>query len=187
MTRRVLAALAAMGLLFLLTASAQKPRPTQQLAVYDADGKRLGIVTGGEYAFGQFVPLVPFLVDEVPLMLLVYRDGFFQHSTVAWESSNCSGTPFVISLRSSSSSMPVVAIGLPGNTVYIENGPAKTVNIRSYSTAPVGWLDYPPLQRSACAPWEGLQPGASQPRQVTIPARPLVDMNTQFKPPFTVR
>lgn len=180
MKKQAIAILATVGTLLALTAFAQRPQvhPTQQLSVYDADGKKVGVVSGGNYTYGQFVPLVPFKVDDIPFLLMVFRDGFLLSGTVGYESTNCSGPPMVFSYNSSPSSLPQSAVGLPGTTIYVENGPPRTITVRSYLTPPVGWLDgsQPP---SSCVPY--LAP------RLGYPARALIDLNTQFKPPLTVR
>lgn len=185
MTKLVIPVLAAIGTLFLVAALAQKPSATQQLAVYDSGGKKVGDVTGAQYYLGPFVPQVSFKVEDFPFMLLVFRDGFVQGSEVLWESAACSGAPFVLGSTSyghpMSSSMPIVAVGLPGSTVYVEDGPARVITVRSYSSQPVLGTD-PSLGSSQCgraAPFLSSYP--------TYPARPLINMDTEFKPPFTVR
>lgn len=184
MKKQAVAIFAVIGTLLVLTASAQKPQvaPTQQLTVYDADNRKVGVVSGGNYTYGQFVPLVPFKVDNIPFLLEVFRDGIRLNGTVVYESTNCSGPPLVFSYNSSPSSLPQSAVGLPGTTIYVENGPPRTITVRSYSTAPVGWLDYKPQPPSSCVPTlPELFPG------VAYPGRALIDLNTQFRPPFIVR
>jgi len=184
MTKRVTAFLAAIGTAFLLTAYAQRLRSPQQLAVYDADGKKVGVVTGAEHVYGAFLPAVPFKVDQVPLFLQVFRDGFVGQSVVAWESTDCSGTPFLTVGAPGDfrppSALPLVGVGLPGNTVYVEDGPPRTINVRSYSTFPL--QGPPPWPPHRC-----VLPGITPWTRVSVPARPLIDMNTEFRPPFTVR
>lgn len=186
MTKRLIPVIAAIGTLFLVAALAQKPSATQQLAVYDADGKKVGDVTGAQIAWGQFLPQVSFKVESVPFMLLVFRDGFAQNNEVVWESTDCSGAPFVLGDvwygQSLPGPMPVVAVGLPGSTVYVEDGPARAITVRSYSTQPVPGL-YPSFGPSQCE--ESTRPLSSSLQ--TIPARPLINIDTKFKPPFTVR
>jgi hypothetical protein len=183
MTKRIVVSLAAIGVLLALTASGQKLRPTQQLTVYDADGKKVGVIAGGDYTDSEFLPLVPFKVDDVPFMLLVFRDGFVGYRVVVWESANCSGTPFLtLSNPSAPSSLPRVGVGLPGSTVYVEDGPARTITAGSYSTYPFPGANQPPWIPSQCTraqvfPWTAM----------AVPARALIDMDTLFKPPFTVR
>jgi len=187
MTKSVIPVLAAIGTLFLIAALAQSPHPTtQQLTVYDADGKKVGDVTGAQIVWGQFLPQVSFKVEDVPFLLLVFRDGFAQNDEVVWESTDCSGTPFVLRElwyggQPLPSPMPIVAVGLPGNTVYVEDGPARAITAGSYSTQPEPGLELPfgPSQcEKIMRPLSGFQ---------TIPARPLINMDTKFKPPFKVQ
>jgi len=185
MKGRVTTFVAVIGILFLVAALAQRPHPIEQLAVYDSDGRRVGPVAGGEDAIGGFEPLVSFNVEGVPFMLFVFRDGLASNTNVVWESTDCSGEPF-ISLEighSAPSSLPIVAVAVPGSTVYVENGTALTVTLRSLSTGPLNLPANTPPFPPTCFPVE--------PNPVVklraVPARPLIDMSTNFKPPFTVR
>lgn len=185
MKKRVVLFLAGIGTLILLTASFQRLQPTQQLTVYDADGKKVGVVTGGDPVGGSFRPLVPLKIDGIALMLGVLRDGFTGHATIAWESTDCTGTPFLQitspGYTSQPSSFPLVGVGLPGNTVYVEDGPVRPIAIRSYSTIP---LQGPGTPLHQCVrPQAEYDPYI----RVSAPARPLIDMNTLYTPPFTVR
>jgi len=171
-----------MGMVFLLTAYAKNLYSPQQLAVYDAYGKRVGVVSGGMHGTLGFKPIVSFKFQDVPFMLLVYRDGFHV-AEVFWESTDCSGQPFipVAASSSSQSSLPVVAVAMPGSTVYVEDGPARPIAVRSHSTypgypVPGGGPSLPPQ----CV--EYLPYGVA----TAVPARPLVDMKSYFTPPFTV-
>ena len=186
MTKRIIVSLAAIGLLLPLAASAQKLRPVQQLTVYDADGNRVGVIIGAETEYDAFHPLVPFKVDDVPFMLSVFRDGFAAQEVVVWESTDCSGAPFIPigtpDYPITRSSLPIVALGVPGSTVYVEDGAVTTIGVRSYSTMPINApRNVPPLPTRCAAP--GIVPWIRQ----VVPARALIDMNTLFKPPFTVR
>jgi hypothetical protein len=189
MAKRVVISLSVIGILFLLTAFAQKSKlhPTQQLIVYDTEGKKVGIVNGAQFIYSQFLPVVPFKVDGVAFMLNVFRDGFEGFGTVVWESNDCSGTP-LITLDSPgfvdpASSFTTVAVGLPGSTVYVENGPARTITVRSFSTSPVPGLDKRFPQPAQCVTSNFVPPWT----MVSVPARALIDMNAHFTPPFTVR
>lgn len=185
MKKQFAGVLLAIGVLFLITAFAQSTHSPQQLAVYDSNGKRVGAVVGGEYTFGSFLPMVPFKVQGVPMMLLVFQDSFAGHDAPVWESTDCSGNPFIPSGTPgyvlSPSSLPLAVVGVPGNTVYVQDGAARSIVVRSSSTlplnAPFGRPGLPPQ----CEPWN-----APSPRTV-VPARALVDLNTQFNPPFAVR
>jgi hypothetical protein len=175
MTKLIVGTLAAVGAVFLVTALAQSPRPTQQLVVYDGRGKRVGIVSGG--GENPLRPLVPFQIDGVPFMLYVSRDGFSQDEVV-WQSADCTGTPYVWvagpGYTYKPSSTPAVAVGPPGNTVYVESGSPVTMTFHSYSIGAPG--------DSPCSSY-----GALSVIHQAAPARALVDMNTFYTPPFTVR
>jgi hypothetical protein len=181
MRKRVLALAAAMGMVFLLTAYARNLFSPHQLAVYDAYGKRVGLVSGA--TSGK--PMVSFKFQDVPFMLLVLRDGF-QASLVVWESTDCSGQPFIPTggdpYPFSPSSLPIVAVAMPGNTVYVEDGTPRSITARSYSTYPGH-----PGPGGSPGSWPQCAESPAQPWVLTsVPARPLVDMNSYFTPPFTV-
>lgn len=185
MKKRLVILLGAIGTLVLLTTSFQRIQHTQQLTVYDAEGKKVGSVGAVEYIYSQALPQVLGKVQDVPFMLYVFRDGFIGVGTVVWESTDCSGTPLItLSTDNPPSSMPRVAIGLPGCTAYVENGPARTVTVGSFSSDAVPGIDKRFPNPSQCIPASVLP--VAWTRLVT-PARPLIDLNTQFKPPFTVR
>ncbi len=189
MAKRIAISLAAIGIVFLLTAYAQRSQihPTQQLTVYDSEGKKVGIVTGTHHVASRLVPVIPFEVGGVAFMLFVFREGFEGFGTVVWESNDCSGTPLIRinspGLLDPESSLATVAVGLPGTTVYVENGPPRTITAGSFSTSPVPGRDSRFPHPSECVasnfalPW----------RMVSVPARPSIDLNGEFKPPFTVR
>jgi hypothetical protein len=174
MKRHLLLAFAAVATVFILAAYAQKPASVQQLAVYDAEGKRIGIVSGGAQIV-DMLPLVSFKIEAVPFMLFVYRNGFGPGQLV-WESENCTGQAyFIVYTADGLSSLQTAAIGPPGNTVYVEDGAPVTKTTHSMSVAGG--------QSSTC---RNLAP-FSNPPETVVPMRPLVDMNTLYKPPFTVR
>jgi len=99
-----------------------------------------------------------------------------------WESTDCTGVAYLsvnTSLSGPSnhyipSSSPAIAVGPPGSTVYVENGPPVLKTFHSNSVGA--------RATSACV---DLDPFPLY--TVSVPARPLVDMNTLYKPPFTVR
>ncbi len=185
MKKRMVIMLAAIAALILLTASFQRLQPTQQLTVYDADGRKVGPIAGAEWTFGVLLPLVSLKIDGVPMMLFVFRDSFVGHVSVVWESTNCSGTPFLPTgdedFVMSKSPLPFVGVGVPGNTVYVEDSTVNMITVRSYSTMPLnGPRDrpaLPPRCEQASAPFT----------RRSLPAKALLDLNTQFKPPFSVR
>lgn len=182
--KRLVILFAAIGTVLILTASFQRIQPTQQLTVYDSEGKKVGVVISAGSAYSEFVPLVPFRIGEPPIILYVFRDGFVADTVVGWESANCSGAPVIPfgtpDYPPTPSSLPLVAVGIPGSTVYVEAGVPRTITLRSVSTAPLWTRDTPSLPTKCVQrvyPWTGL----------AVPTRPLIDMNTLYKPPFSVR
>ncbi len=145
MTKRVLGVLIAAGAIYVLTAWAQNLRSPQQLVVYDGDGKRVGVVVGTQQLGTTLAPLVAFKVDDVPFMLFAYRDALDGVNNVGWESTNCSGTPFLFTDSRPASTLPRSGVGVPGSTVYVEAGPPRNVNIRSIVYVPGRICVYPPL------------------------------------------
>lgn len=188
-------------------ARAQSLKAAGQLTVFDADGKTVGkVLDANDAVAGDAVHVnVAFRLDGgVPtssgssgttlFVLNVYRDGFATETLinppVAWQSNDCSGTPFLgkfmsaNGVASSGGSIPLVAVGFPGNTVYVENGATETITIGSYSThtvAALAGLELEPV--SAC-----LNTGYLIGAQARLfPARPLINMDDHFRAPFVVR
>ena len=185
----------------------QSLKTVGQLTVFDADGKTIGkVLDASDATAGDAVHVnVAFRVEGgVPassgssgttlFVLNVYRDGFATETLidppVAWQSNDCSGTPFLgkfmyaNGIASSGGSMPLVAVGFPGNTVYVENGATETITIGSYSThtvAALAGLELEPV--SACLNTGYLVGAQAQ----LFPARALINMNDHFRAPFMVR
>lgn len=195
-----------LGLLFWLTTSGahgQSLHTVGQLTVFDADGKTVGKVLDAGNPSGEAVHVnVAFKVGgpgtsgTTFLVLNVYRDGFATDADegiippVAWESNDCSGTPFLgrfiysTGIPYPGGSMPLVAVGIPGNTVYVETGPPQEVTIGSYSTPTVASLAYDDSQPVSSCVNTGFVVGA----QIALfPARALINMNDHFRAPFAVR
>jgi hypothetical protein len=186
---------------------AQSLKTVGQLTVFDADGKTVGKVldAGDGPSQGTAVSAkVAFRVHggvPAPLgtsgttlfVLNVFSDGFATDTLVtppvAWQSNDCSGTPFlgkfvfVNGIASSGGSMPLVAVGIPGNTVYVENGAPQTVTIGSYSTHTVAALAGGEEPVSACV---NTGPFVGGPVQL-FPARAVINLNDHFRAPFVVR
>ena len=185
MKKRLVFLIAAIGMLLPLVASSQRVQPVQQLAVYDADGKRVAPVSAIGNIYGRNVPEVVLKLDDVLISLLVFRDGFLaMGSRVVWESTNCTGTPFLLSVQGPKSSLPLSGLGLPGNTVYGLNGPAQTIAVRSYSEEAATWQRGGAPPQFTCTSWG---PFTIDPPVLTYPAKPVVDLTVLFKPPFSVR
>ena len=122
----------ALGILFWLRTSIaldQRLQTVGHLTVFDADGKRVGAVMDASNLSSSGFAVeadVAFKVGQVPFVLNVYRDGLTTEAIVlrpvAWESSDCTGTPFLgiftfggTGVAPSGGSMPLVAVGFPSN------------------------------------------------------------------------
>jgi hypothetical protein len=190
----------ALGILSWLSTSVALDRRLQtvgRLTVFDADGKTVGAVMDASNlaAAAAMHADVAFKVGEVPFVLNVYRDGFTAEAIVlppiAWESSDCSGKPFLgvftfagTGVAPSGGSMPLVAVGFPGNTVYLEDGATQTVTIGSFSTLTVAALAGQFSQPVSECLSTGFPVGS---QAVLFPARALINMNDEFRPPFSVK
>jgi hypothetical protein len=192
----------ALGILLILfwlrisNALDQKLQTVGHLTVFDADGKRVGAVMDASNLSSSGFAVeadVAFKVGQVPFVLNVYRDGFSTGALVlppvAWESSDCSGKPFLgrftegaPGFAPSGGSMPLVAVGFPGNTVYVEDGATQTVTIGSFSTPTVAVLAF--SQPVSTCLNTGFPVGSEA---VLFPARALINMNDEFRPPFAVK
>jgi len=163
-------------------AFAQKLQRIEQLSVMDASGKKVGPLIGVNTLNRSGAGIVALKVDGTNLAVAVYKDGFtaigMNPASVVWESTDCSGKPYLWGTSINSSLFPQIAVGLPGNTIYLaENPTSQLLSIRSISSAPVDELS--PGGRSQCAVFQ-IQLRA-------IPAKALVNLDDEFQPPFTVR
>jgi len=143
--------------------------PAQSLTIFDGRGKRVGNVL----ALHQQGPVVGFKIQGELVLLTVEQGklggGYLtaEYSSLYFESDNCTGTPFVpLSLGSSVSPVHL----LDGSKLYSFEAP-KAVIIRS--------------QGSTSAPNVPCSPTSTQ---GTMPAlRLLIDLKSEFNPPFTMR
>ncbi len=142
--------------------SSQTIQSGENLTVVDGNGKKVGPVVG---AFTRWV-IVALRVERVPILVFVYRNRF-AGDAVLFESSDCSGTPL---LFSDDDPLPIwkTGVGGPGSTVYVPDGDARTVTVRSSSD--VG---------GRCFSWVATR--------LVRPARALINLDNHFTPPFTLR
>lgn len=165
------------------TTSQGSEQPTlstvQGLVVVDADGKKLGEVVGIARGNdrgttpGLDGPVVAFSVNGHVFTVVVFEDHFFGNGrwdSVSFDSPDCTGTPFI---RETGSALPSVVVNTPGNTVYIEDPDAtvQTVTVRS----------------SLREMHHGGGCITGDREDDLIRAIPLIDLDTVFTPPFTVR
>ena len=151
------------------------PQPVQSLAVFDAQGKRVGNVLG----FVGVIAKVAYRIDGELVILNVGRQGFTgdgggflqNFGSFYFESVNCTGTPFDTSGGGAPSILMAPAHLLDGTKLYSYGGPPKTIIVRSQgSTSSPSW----------CQPLSSFQ-------QVASPMRLLIDLADHFQPPFTLR
>ena len=145
-------------------------QPAQNLTIFDSKGKKVGNFLG----FSSGAAIVAFRVNAELVVLYIhtfgYADGGFlmRNSDLYFESSNCTGTPF-------NSSGGLVGLApfhiLDGTKVYSLDGPLKTIIPKSR-----GSTSYP----DTCQP---VDPGPTN----ATPLRFLIDLGTQFQPPFTLK
>jgi hypothetical protein len=153
-------------------------QPKANLSVFDANGQRVApvydttssLLIGGE-------PVIAIEVDRVLLVLTVLKTHFIgRQSGLAFETSDCSGTPFM-------ETGPVTeALGyplIPGNVVW--NNRAYVLQpgelARTITLGSVVWVE---PDSAECLPQE--------PYEITLaPAYQLIDLNQYYVPPFVLK
>jgi len=145
---------------------------TERLQVFDSNGKRVGNVLGfaGDPS-SSVIPVIAFYVDKILVPLGVIREMFVpvgrlvgsDSRTLVSESTTCSGSLFAVT-----SDLPTLADRnfLYVQRVYTATGPAGTVIAKSSPESDGICSTFPPIQLTA------------------VPVRLLVDLSTQFKPPY---
>lgn len=177
-SRRSVVAIATLALLTLLspfvtsTASAQGLERVGTLTVFDSTGKRVGRVISIPVATLESV-VVTFKVDGQLVALQVDRNRFKTHDLVElwFETLDCSGTPFLRDGRLNTRILPAAAVSVPGSTVYLADPKATPQTITGGSRL---------LEDGTCSTSQGFTGPAIQ-------AIPLIDLDTAFIPPFSVR
>lgn len=167
-------------------ALAQRPsvKPVSQVVVVDSKGKIAGHGMGGLspdfvrlWSVGDsfpFAPTVLLKVGEYLVALQVARNYFFA-DVVYFDSANCQGTVWLLAHPYSHVEpiLPQVATGPPGNTVYVPepNAAPRQVALKSYINNRGG----------DCVPMSFVT------QRPAIPGQQLIDLDTVFTPPFSVR
>ena len=142
------------------------------LVLYDANDKKVGAVVD---VAGLTIPVVIFRANEHVFALEAIRNRLLGRQGLLFSSTDCSGAPlfdfeaggvqgFDVSL------LPTTAIGPPGSTVYIPDPNAVAQSVLTQS-----FLD----QVGECIA-DGFM-------RTVVPALPIVDLDTQFTPPFSVK
>lgn len=160
----------------------QAPQPVEQLTVVDANGKRVGRVMGIDHLSNHVTPIVVLKLNQLPISLSVTRSGFqIPGSEILWESLDCSGPAFLFFDSPSASSESLFqpgAVGYPGQTVYttLPGGEPRVIRVGS------GSVRFPGQPSSALC-W---QPSVVW-EPTVVPARAVIDLNTQFTAPYSLR
>ena len=157
------------------TDARENVQPVENLSVVDGRGRRVGNVLG----FREQIAKIALRIDGELAILNVSPQGFtgdgggflFNSGPFYFESTNCTGTPF----DQSGGGEPPLALApvhlLDGTKLYSRAGSPRSIIVRSWgSTSSSGW----------CQPLNSFQ-------QMASPWRFLIDLSTQFQPPFTLR
>ena len=152
---------------------AQQPRlkVVQQVTVVDSRGKIVGQADSIQ-SLGQFATVL-LKTDDRLVNLTVKRDGYLVSFSLLFESSNCSGTPWILDNGTRSSFALFGTVGPPGHTLYVrdENAVPRTVTIQTM------------FDHTGCG---DIGPFGPVPISV-LPALPLIDLDAWFTPPFSLR
>ncbi|OFW31807.1 MAG: hypothetical protein A3J28_05060 [Acidobacteria bacterium RIFCSPLOWO2_12_FULL_60_22] len=163
-------------------AFAEKPsvKPIGQVILVDSKGKIVGHAMGGlgpsirgVGASSTNFPLwmtVLLKVEEQLIAVAIAKDRFFG-GDVYFDSPNCQGTPWLPAFSETElfPLLPPVAIGPPGHTVYQRQ---RNVN---------------PTQVDMPSHFNDTKCFSFSSRLLAIPAQALVDLDTVFTPPFSIR
>jgi len=184
--RRVVACLCALTALEgVLLAQQTRVKPVQQVKVEDSTGKTVGRAVGSiglsniESSASTDLNIrtvVLLQVDQTLVLVMVGRTRFYGGRGLWYESENCMGIPYFpvdtsLSETDAPSLLPQTAIAPPGQTIYIAIPGAAGRTITGKSNLEFGLR---------CTN-----------RTITsipvIPAQPLIDMLTEFTPPFSLK
>ncbi|OFV90947.1 MAG: hypothetical protein A3H28_03510 [Acidobacteria bacterium RIFCSPLOWO2_02_FULL_61_28] len=162
-------------------------QPVQNLTIFDGGGKRVGTVlgfnfesTGGLQGFVQGGDATVAMRIAGELVILYVRldrfigkeQGFtldYTNATLRFESSNCAGTPYIPAPNVPPTPPLAPLHVLNGTRLYALGGPPRSIVLRSIE------------QNSSCSPVNPVESVQEQ------PLRFLIDLSTQFQPPFTMR
>ena len=146
--------------------------PANDLTVFDGTGKRVGTVLG----FWGTNATIAFRLDGEMVIIGVNRERFdFVNGYTSrdlefyFESSNCTGTPFTTWTGGTTTQLAPIHV-IDGTNLY---GLDSLTSIIVKSRGSI-------INPSICTPLNSFQTNS-------FPLRFLIDLNTQFQPPFTVR
>jgi hypothetical protein len=145
------------------------------LTVVDAHGVKVGDLFGfSAITFGW----VAFEVDRRPFVLRVTSQGLTgTGGGIVYNSPSCSGPPYIFKFDTVSLPLTLLsesAVDDPGHMLYLEDPAADPIALASFSGSQP--------QDGACLP-----AGGGQNPAILIPVQPILDLDTLFTPPFSVR
>jgi hypothetical protein len=170
---RFVLALMAVMLSVGLAAGAEKLKSISTIEVYDATGKKVGEVFSlfnNAAGVGAGV-LMAFEVEDQPVVLPVSTRGFTSGGSPFFNSGNCSGTPLLP--FNETLLLPQAVLSAPGKTLYLQMPdavPQRFIPFTGTRLNPDG----------TCTPvnFDNIE---------LVTARPVVDLDMLFTPPFSVR
>jgi hypothetical protein len=136
--------------------------------VVDAHGTKVGKLLTVSPNGG----ILAFEVDRQPFLLDLFQQNLSGTSAVWYDSSDCSGPPLLAT--SLNPLFPSSGVSAPGHTLYLPEPDAEPVTINPFSGSQVAG-------DGTCARSSVLTP------ILFIPAQPIIDLDTLFTPPFSVR
>ncbi len=165
------------------SAYSQKPRvrPVVRITIVDSKDATIGVLLGGlglNFApVGHNIAFTPTVLLDVEGRLVpvgVAKEGFRSDTILYYESTGCAGQPWVADISLAPEVplhglLPSVGIGPPGHTVYAAVA-GSTPQLRSVRSAFAGGHCY----------------ANAIPQQV-VPTEALIDLDTEFTPPFQVK
>jgi tetrahydromethanopterin S-methyltransferase subunit G len=130
--------------------------------VVDNTGKKIGSIVGVMQGTRITIVVLPINGQLFPLEVL--RDGYVRGGGLFFTSTDCTGQAYVPSGTSPFLETRVLS---PGNTLHGESGPAQLVNLQSRFEEGAGCF-------------------AGEFSTTVVPMNPLIDLDTEFTPPFRV-
>jgi hypothetical protein len=158
-------------------AAAEGPlKSLSSLTVVDAHGTKIGpVISLFRAPIGNVFAMVAFEVQQQPFVLLAGPLGLGSIGSLGpyFTSGNCSGAPLVPSQVLVCSMIEQPTVSAPGHTVYLSGPDAEPQRF-------IPFVGTQLTADSSCQP-------ASFDNIDLVPARPVVDLDTLFTPPLSVR
>lgn len=166
----VLSAFVALALSGILFARQAQVRPVREVVVVDSKGK----VVGATFVSGRAIPRPTVLLqlEQHLVAVEVARDRFYP-ANLLFESPDCLGTPWLFGGHPTYEPPGLLSASVvapPGQTLYVQT-PGAQLELRTIQSS---------LQPDdVCA--------KNDFTTYMLPAQPLIDLDTVFTPPFSLR